>query len=179
MFDDHHSFLVRYEAKEDLGLDMHIDSSDVTFNVCLGEAGFTGSTLTFCGMFGASDHRRYRHTYHHEIGRAVLHLGSQRHGADDIADGRRMNLIIWNQNRKEWRSSDEYRNIRALYQREEGPPDEVCLSYTHDVDYVAFKELPQRARSLSLTPWCPPPDKEYEDFEERMLLAQERASSHK
>lgn len=128
-FDNHHSFLVRYESKEDLGLDMHTDDSDVTFNVCLGEPGFTGSTLTFCGMFGASNHRKYSHTYHHEIGRAELHLGSQRHGADDIASGRRMNLIIWSHNSK-WRASDEYTDIRALYQREEGPPDEICLSYT-------------------------------------------------
>ena len=30
-----------------------------------------------------------------EIGRAVLHLGSRRHGADDIENGTRMNLIIW------------------------------------------------------------------------------------
>lgn len=28
-FDDHHSFIVRYRANEDLGLDMHTDDSDV------------------------------------------------------------------------------------------------------------------------------------------------------
>ena len=31
-------------------------------------------------------------------GRALLHLGSRRHGADDIASGERNNLIVWNQN---------------------------------------------------------------------------------
>ena len=175
-FDDHHSFLVRYQSQEDLGLDMHTDDSDVTFNVCLGEPGFTGSTLTFCGMFGASNHRHYSHTYHHEIGRAVLHLGSQRHGADDIASGRRMNLIVWSRNHK-WRASDEYNDIKRFYQREEGPPDKVCLSYTHDVDYIAFKDLPQRALNLKLSPWCPPPEKEYEGFEEQMQSSLEKKSS--
>ena len=53
-FDDHHSFLVRYQAGEDLGLDMHTDDSDVTFNVCLGDPDFQGATLVFCGMFGSA-----------------------------------------------------------------------------------------------------------------------------
>eukprot|EP00854_Cymbomonas_tetramitiformis_P003011 gene3011-biopygen2950 len=33
---------------EDLGLDMHTDDSDVTYNVCLGKE-FEGAGLTFCG----------------------------------------------------------------------------------------------------------------------------------
>ena len=32
--DRHHSFIVQYEMNKDLGLDMHTDNSDVTFNVC-------------------------------------------------------------------------------------------------------------------------------------------------
>ena len=36
-FDRHHTFVVRYKVGEDLGLDMHTDDSDVTFNVCLGK----------------------------------------------------------------------------------------------------------------------------------------------
>ena len=36
---------------KDLGLDMHTDDSDVTFNVCLGKA-FAGAGLTFCGVLG-------------------------------------------------------------------------------------------------------------------------------
>ena len=32
-FDGHHSFMVKYTAGEDLGLDMHTDDSDVTFNM--------------------------------------------------------------------------------------------------------------------------------------------------
>lgn len=159
-FDDHHSFLVRYRADEDLGLDMHTDDSDVTFNVCLGEE-FTGATLSFCGMFGKANHRQHTHTYHHEVGRAVLHLGSRRHGADDIESGRRSNLIVWNHN-WDYRSSGGYRNVS--YEQEEGPPSPVCLSYTHDRDYQDFKELPESAEKQFRRPWCPPVGTEYEGF---------------
>lgn len=157
-FDGHHSFMVRYRAGEDLGLDMHTDDSDVTFNVCLGEV-FTGATLSFCGMFGAPGHRRHEHTYRHEVGRAVLHLGNRRHGADDIETGRRSNLIVWNTN-------DAYRKLggnRAVeYQREVGEPSRICLSYTHDRDYEVYKELPEAARKQKRNPWCPPPGYEAE-----------------
>jgi len=164
-FDDHHSFIVRYRADEDLGLDMHTDDSDVTFNVCLGEV-FTGATLSFCGMFGAPDHRKWSHTYQHQVGRAILHLGSRRHGADDIDSGSRSNLIVWNHN-WEWRSSLEYKRQRnVLYEKEEGPPDKVCLSYTHDKDYIAYKKLPERAKGIHSHPWCPPPGREYDGFDE-------------
>jgi len=171
----HHSFLVRYEASEDAGLDMHTDDSDVTFNVCLGEAGFEGSTLTFCGMFGSAHHRQYQHTYPHEIGRAALHLGSQRHGADDITSGRRTNLIVWNHN-LHWRNSLEYTDIRRLYQKEDAPPDEVCLSFTHDVDYIAYKDLPERTNNLQLHPWCPPEGMEYDGFDQAMQNSLTRKS---
>jgi|EP00550_Attheya_septentrionalis_P002180 hypothetical protein len=164
-FDDHHSFIVRYRADEDLGLDMHTDDSDVTFNVCLGHD-FVGATLSFCGMFGAVDHRKWVHTYRHEIGRAILHLGSRRHGADDIESGMRANLIVWNHNH-EYRNSIDYRRTRrshVLYQKEEGPPDPVCLSYTHDRDFANFKAVPDSIKEKSTQAWCPPPGKEYDGF---------------
>merc|ERR1712013_221209 len=44
---EHHTFLVAYESGADLGLDMHTDDSDVTFNICLGKE-FSGASLTFC-----------------------------------------------------------------------------------------------------------------------------------
>ena len=159
-FDDHHSFIVRYRAEEDLGLDMHTDDSDVTFNVCLGD-NFTGASLSFCGMFGAPDHRQHNHTYNHQVGRAVLHLGSRRHGADDIESGSRTSLIIWNHNWA-YRASGGYRNVD--YEREEGPPSLVCLSYTHDRDYQSFKEIPESAKNQNLRPWCPPVGTEYDGF---------------
>ena len=77
---------------------MHTDDSDVTLNICLGREGFQASGLTFCGKMGKPDHRHFSHQYQHEIGRAVVHLGAQRHGADDITTGERNNLIIWNHN---------------------------------------------------------------------------------
>lgn len=82
--DEQYSFIVRYQPGEDLGLDMHIDDSDVTFNVCLGEEGFPGATLAFCGTYGEPDHRHLSHVYQHQVGRAILHLGTRRHGAEDI-----------------------------------------------------------------------------------------------
>ncbi|KAJ1416800.1 hypothetical protein B484DRAFT_313134, partial [Ochromonadaceae sp. CCMP2298] len=113
--DHHHSFVVEYKAAEaakqsapaclcaekkapkgGAGLDMHIDSSEVTLNVCLGRAGFQASQLTFCGRAGAPDHRSSVCCKHkHTIGTGVLHLGRHRHGADDITSGERCNLIVW------------------------------------------------------------------------------------
>ncbi|KAL7541445.1 hypothetical protein ACHAWF_006932 [Thalassiosira exigua] len=162
-FDGHHSFIVRYRAGEDLGLDMHTDDSDVTFNVCLGEE-FAGATLSFCGMFGAPDHRRHVHTYHHEVGRAVLHLGSRRHGADDITSGRRSNLIVWNHNYAYRSKGVNSWDRDAHYEREGGRPSPVCLSHTHDRDYEAYKELPEAAKERHRRPWCPPPGYEYEGY---------------
>ncbi len=37
---------------------------DVTLNLCLGLE-FTGAGLQFCGMSGAGDHRKHRHSYFH------------------------------------------------------------------------------------------------------------------
>ena len=47
---------------------LHHDDSDVTLNVCLGKE-FTGATLSFCGGFGDSLHRKHTHTYTHQKGR--------------------------------------------------------------------------------------------------------------
>jgi len=166
-FDDHHSFIVRYKAEEDLGLDMHVDDSDVTFNVCLGSPDFTGATLVFCGNFGAPDHRQVSHTYHHDMGKAVLHLGSRRHGAEDIESGTRTNLIVWNHNWA-YRASRHYKRMRSndVYQPEQGPPDKECLSFTHHRDYVKYQNYPQHVLEGNhhFHPWCPPPGKEYPGF---------------
>ena len=86
------------------GRDRHTDDSDVTLNVCLGQ-NFSGAGLTFCGDVGDADHRALSHRYSHVPGRALLHrIGRRRHGADTIASGRRVNLIMWNYC-KEWRAS--------------------------------------------------------------------------
>ena len=165
--DDHHAFVVRYARGEDVGLDMHEDDSDVTLNVCLGKV-FEGATLTFCGALGDDDddgdeagdeaaaggggdvaarprvrggaHRRKSATYAHEVGRAVLHRGRHRHGADDIAAGERVNLILWSTS-SAYRATPLYRARRAAALAVGAtpgapPPDRVCLSVTHDRDYA-------------------------------------------
>jgi thiol-disulfide isomerase/thioredoxin len=138
-FDKHHSFMVKYKSGEDRGLDMHHDDSDVTLNVCLGRE-FTGATLSFCGGFGHADHRRHVHTYAHVIGRAIVHLGTHRHGADDIVSGERYNLIVWSTG--PWRETDEYKAGQQRNHHGEGEPDPICLSYTHDPDFGEYKEYP-------------------------------------
>lgn len=159
-WDGHHCFIVRYRGGEDLGLDMHTDDSDVTFNVCLGLE-FTGAGLQFCGLMGAPNHRKHTYTFHHVKGRCVCHLGRKRHGADNIASGERLNLILWNHS-SEYRESDEY--VKPDYKKEDGPPDELCVSYTHDRDYGNFKEYPLGKESHRGKGWCPRRSFEYEGF---------------
>ena len=151
--DGHHSFIVRYKQGEDLGLDMHTDDSDVTFNVCLGKEGFTAAGLTFCGVLGGESHRKLSLVYKHVVGRCVVHLGAHRHGADDIGMGERLNLIVWNHSSL-YRSTDAYR-YRDVPE-ETSPPSPECLSYTHDKDYGKYKTYPPGAETFARTAWYPP-----------------------
>uniref|UniRef100_A0A7S4FD79 Fe2OG dioxygenase domain-containing protein n=1 Tax=Chrysotila carterae TaxID=13221 RepID=A0A7S4FD79_CHRCT len=141
-FDSHHSFMVKYRQDEDLGLDMHHDDSDVTLNVCLGKE-FEGATLSFCGYFGQDDHRKHVHTYSHRVGRAVMHLGTHRHGADNIISGERYSLIMWSTG--PYRQTEAYKRIaeRNLHGEDKDEPDAICLSYTHDPDYGEYKAYPK------------------------------------
>ena len=148
--DHHHSFMVQYKQGQDLGLDMHTDDSDVTFNVCLGRD-FTGAGLTFCGGLGQPHHRQFQFAYQHVKGTCLVHLGSQRHGADDIVTGERNNLIIWNRNHT-FRRSRQYQ--QRLYEKEAGPPDPRCVSFTHDRDYGLFHKYPVGKNGAQA--WCPP-----------------------
>ena len=139
--DHHHSFVVAYDAEStggDLSLDMHHDASEVTLNVCLGRS-FEGATLNFCGRFGDSDHRKARSVYSHAVGRGLLHLGRQRHGADDITSGERVNLIMWARS-SAFRAAAAYGHAEPDgYPKaaEDGEPDRVCLSKANDDDYAA------------------------------------------
>jgi len=79
-------------------------------------------------------------------GRAVIHLGRHRHGADDITKGERVNFILWSLNSK-YRSSDAFeedrhRSANAL------PPVPQCLSYTHDGDYTKFASAPSNDEAV-------------------------------
>jgi len=159
-WDGHHCFIVRYRQGEDLGLDMHTDDSDVTFNLCLG-LDFDGAGLQFCGVMGAPNHRKHTHTYKHVKGSCVFHLGRKRHGADDISRGERLNLILWNHS-SSYRQSDDY--IVPPYKKEEGPPDEVCVSYTHDRDYGNYKDYPVGKEQFKGRGWCPRQTFEYTGF---------------
>jgi hypothetical protein len=155
--DEHHTFVVQYRQGDDAGLDMHTDDSDVTFNVCLGKV-FTGAGLTFCGSIGTPGHRTFDLRYKHVVGRCVVHLGTKRHGADDIQTGERNNLIIWNKSRS-WRQTDAFDgHQKGRYEQEAGPPDAVCLSYTHDVDYGVYKKYPHGTHDppMGSRAWCPP-----------------------
>ena len=62
---------------------MHHDASEVTLNVCLGRE-FTGAGLRFCGRFGGASHRKSACVLSHHPGRAVIHLGRQRHGRGEF-----------------------------------------------------------------------------------------------
>eukprot|EP00462_Mataza_sp_D1_P021799 CAMPEP_0175137334 /NCGR_PEP_ID=MMETSP0087-20121206/9757_1 /TAXON_ID=136419 /ORGANISM="Unknown Unknown, Strain D1" /LENGTH=447 /DNA_ID=CAMNT_0016420157 /DNA_START=15 /DNA_END=1355 /DNA_ORIENTATION=+ len=96
--DSHHTFVVQYNYTKsgDLDLDMHTDDSEVTLNVCLTmEHHFCGGTLDFCGYLGKENHRKHQLEFQHRQGRAVIHLGNHRHGAQKITWGHRSNLIMW------------------------------------------------------------------------------------
>ncbi len=99
--DAHHGFIVEYEMSGDRKLDLHVDDSEVTLNLSLGEV-FTGGGLEFAGA---------RCSYHqgtepdlkagevfkveHSTGHAYLHRGKHRHQATPITAGHRLNLIVW------------------------------------------------------------------------------------
>ncbi len=139
--DHHHAFMVQYRQGEDLGLDMHTDACDVTLNVCLGKE-FTGAGLTFCGLRGGGHERTFAFRHQHVKGRAIMHVGHHRHGADDIVTGERYNLILWNKS-STFRASKEYMSKMARPPSDEADqPDLVCLSYTHDDDFEQYKPLP-------------------------------------
>lgn len=144
--DDHHCFIVRYKAGEDVGLDMHEDDADVTLNVCLGKE-FTAATLSFCGQAKEQSHRKFKATYSHQKGRAVVHLGTHRHGADNIESGERVNFILWSIS-SGYRGSEAYRKDRTR-STASLEPDRVCLSYTHDRDYTQHLPRPSREEAVA------------------------------
>lgn len=101
----HHSFTIRYARHLDMQLAIHKDDSDITLNICLGKQ-FTGGGLYFHGCKPSKvipipsnlhayeiEHRKT--TLAHSIGYGVMHMGCHLHGASDIEEGERMNLIMW------------------------------------------------------------------------------------
>lgn len=97
--DHHHSYLVEYARDLDEDLGFHVDDSEVTLNLCLGES-FSGAELVLLGA-RCDLHRQTPVSdaevieIEHEPGVAVLHAGRQRHRVDPIRRGVRRNLIAW------------------------------------------------------------------------------------
>ncbi|MEM9800547.1 MAG: hypothetical protein AAGA20_09485 [Planctomycetota bacterium] len=115
--DGHHAYLVEYGRDLDADLGFHVDDSEVTLNVCLGDS-FAGSELVLLGRRCAL-HRQgpvvaaETLEVEHEPGHCVIHLGAHRHRVDPILRGTRRNLIAW------LRSS-------TFRGGEGGPPTEAC-----------------------------------------------------
>ena len=76
---------------------------------------------------------------------AILHLGNHRHGADDLVTGERFNLILWNKS-SSFRLTRDFASKYSQPPSSRGPPDLVCLSYTHDSDYEEYKPYPEGKR---------------------------------
>jgi len=97
--DAHHGYLVEYGRAFDEDLGFHVDDSEVTLNLCLGED-FDGSELMLLGL-RCDTHRNGRILRSEEVaidhapGWAVLHAGCLRHRVEPIRRGRRTNAILW------------------------------------------------------------------------------------
>lgn len=145
---DHHTFVVRYAPDRDRGLDMHVDECDLTFNFGLTDFDeCLGGDLAFCGMFGETKYRKRHHRYQHEVGRCVVHSGKRRHSVTEVEAGERASLIVWTKSLL-FRKTDEYNRKcgdlvmgRRPFPVENEPPDVVCLSLTHDRDYLSWSHL--------------------------------------
>jgi len=149
-----HSFVVLYGLGRDKALDPHVDDSTVTFNICLSDD-CEGSELLFCWNIGSPEHRLKSCVHSHTAGQAVAHYGHLRHSALPITAGVRRNLILW---LREGPPIDR----RGTYQQEARPPDPVCVSFTHDLDYFSWHSAPplrgngQPASMRDRRAWCPP-----------------------
>ncbi|MEM9379542.1 MAG: hypothetical protein AAGB93_06275 [Planctomycetota bacterium] len=112
--DGHHSYLVEYGRDLDEGLGFHVDDSEVTLNLCLGET-FSGAELVLLGRRCAL-HRQdavepgETLEIDHEPGVCVLHAGWHRHRVDPILRGVRRNLIAWLRSAT-YRAEEEARGV--------------------------------------------------------------------
>ncbi|XP_074329575.1 2-oxoglutarate and iron-dependent oxygenase domain-containing protein CP2-like [Apium graveolens] len=97
--DSHHGFVVEYGTDRDADLGFHVDDSEVTLNVCLGEQ-FSGGELFFRGVrcdkhVNIESKPEEIFDYAHVPGRAVIHRGRHRHGARSTTSGHRVNMLVW------------------------------------------------------------------------------------
>jgi len=134
--DHHHTFCVRYAVGGDEDLAMHHDASEVTLNVCLGNA-FQGARLDFCGRFGDANHRTKATTVAHAVGTGVVHLGRHRHGVGRVEAGERVNLVLWARS-SAFRAAAAYGHVPpdGYPLASPGAVDRCCLSKPNDHDYA-------------------------------------------
>ncbi|CAH8383002.1 unnamed protein product [Eruca vesicaria subsp. sativa] len=95
--DSHHGYAIEYGKYRDTDVGFHVDDSEVTLNVCLGNQ-FTGAELYFRGVRcdnHVTSEIKENYDYSQVSGQAVLHHGRHRHGARAITSGRLVNLIMW------------------------------------------------------------------------------------
>jgi len=155
-----HAFTVRHTPLDD-HLDRRTDESDITFNLNL-EANSSGTPLIFCGVPGEHDHRHFKAVHEHLSGHAVLHLGGIRHGPEATVGGHFLNLLVWSYSRKFLAAHQPQENG----ERESGPPDKRCISYTHDRDFGQFGSWPPGTMNKFLGEgWCPHEAHEYKGFQ--------------
>lgn len=94
-----HAFLADYGEGRDTELALHVDQSEVTFDLCL-SSGFNGGDMLFEGRRcfqhlddPAKSDELYQHA--HSFGQAVIHAGKNRHQVLPVRAGRRSQLILW------------------------------------------------------------------------------------
>lgn len=91
--DSHKAFVVAYGVGRDLDLDYHYDNAEVTCNVSLDDS-YEGGDLYFGGM--KSERRRDSFSRcSHRLGCGLLHRGQHLHGATELEEGERQNLVVW------------------------------------------------------------------------------------
>jgi len=108
--DDHHGFIVEYKIGKDEDLSYHMDSCEITLNVCLGKT-FEGGSLFFNGVREHESERVENFQFEHKRGLGILHVGQHWHGANKIKSGERYNLILWMMS-SDYRSSSSERYLK-------------------------------------------------------------------
>ena len=94
-----HGFVAHYGPEGDRALDFHVDESDLTLTLCLGDV-FEGSAVYFeglrCGAHLQTPARPEEcFQYIPTPGAALVHLGAHRHGVRPILAGARTSVILW------------------------------------------------------------------------------------
>ncbi|CAN7133882.1 unnamed protein product [Brassica rapa subsp. narinosa] len=131
--DSHHGYAIEYGKYRDTDLGFHVDDSEVTLNVCLGNQ-FSGGELYFRGV-RCDDHVnseiKENYDYSQVPGQAVLHHGHHRHGARAITAGRLVNLVMWCR-------SSTFREAKS-YQKDFSSWCGGCKLEKHNRQQVAIK----------------------------------------